>query len=161
VRYGLEATSISIKYLQKSQQTIPRIIIPKLGYNRHTPTPIVYASTHFGGIGLIDLSTAQGLAHVVYIIGHIRARSDVANSIHILLESYLLLAGMVESPLIDLPNITYLNAPWLEITRSFLRQNNLTISIPSLACPKLIRSNEKSIMALALKHTSNNANLRL
>jgi hypothetical protein len=43
------------------------VILLKLGFNRHTPSAIVYAPRHFEGIGLRDLHTEQGLAHLLFV----------------------------------------------------------------------------------------------
>jgi hypothetical protein len=37
LRYGLSATNIDSKNILKSQQLITQGILPKLGFNRHTP----------------------------------------------------------------------------------------------------------------------------
>jgi hypothetical protein len=109
VKYGLDATSIPTPLLQKAQSIASRIILPKLGYNRHLPLPIVYAPTHFGGIGLQDLSTEQGLMHTTFLISHLRANSDVAKTLIILLETYMLVAGTIRSPLQDTKECSYIN----------------------------------------------------
>jgi hypothetical protein len=70
LRYGLSATNMSNTSIMKSQQIVAQILLPKLGYNRHLPTAIVYAPKHFGGIGLIDMASEQGLAHIMFAVGH-------------------------------------------------------------------------------------------
>jgi hypothetical protein len=52
------------------------------------PTPVVYAASYLGGIGLQDLATEQGLMHVKYLLGHLRAKSDAEKSSTILIETY-------------------------------------------------------------------------
>jgi hypothetical protein len=91
VKYGLAASSIPIIDLRHSQQIITRAILPKLGFNRHFPSPVVYAPVQYGGIGIQDMATEQEIAHTALVLGHFRANTDIATSLYILLESYMLM----------------------------------------------------------------------
>jgi hypothetical protein len=72
LRYGVSTTNINSKNLTKSQQLITQSILPKMGFNRHTPTAILYSSKHFGGFGLLDMTIEKGIAHVNFLIGHLK-----------------------------------------------------------------------------------------
>jgi hypothetical protein len=148
-KYGFAASSIPIRNLKKSQQIITRAVLPKLGYNRHFPTPVVYAPTQFGGIGLQDLAVEQGVAHATFVIGHLRANTDIASSLYILLESYMLVTGTTTSPLQDFRPHLFIDAPWLDTLRKFLKSTNSQITTPKLRCPSLKRTNDQPIMRVA------------
>jgi hypothetical protein len=116
------------------------------------PIPIVYAATKFGGIGLQNLVTEQGLLHVTFLIGHLRANSDVAKQVIILLETYMLITGTTASPLKNLTLHTYVSSPWIDTLRQFLASIRATIDTPQLNCINLIRTHDQPIMLLASKN---------
>jgi hypothetical protein len=151
VKYGMAASCIPTSDLKKLQQIITRPILPKLGYNRHFPSSIVYTTIHFGGIGLQDLPIEQGISHTTFGIGHLRANTEIATSLYILLESYMLNAGMILSPLQDNTLYSYVYAPWLNTLRSFLLLTDSRIATPLLSCPALLRLNDQPIMKVASK----------
>jgi hypothetical protein len=80
----------------------------------------VYAPHHFGGIGLQDMDTEQGIAHTAFILGHLRVDTDIAFSKYNFLKSFITIAGTATSPLQDLTQYKYAIARWLEISRRFL-----------------------------------------
>jgi hypothetical protein len=51
VTYGLGATQIPVNQLQTTQKPLINTLLPYLGYNRHTPRALVYASPDRGGGG--------------------------------------------------------------------------------------------------------------
>jgi hypothetical protein len=125
------------------------------------PTPVVYAPTEFGGIGLTNLIYEQGIAYTIYVTKHIRHNTDTASTIIIILESYMLSTGTTNSPLQDLTEYPYVDSPWLQTLRSFLRQSNSTISIPQLSGPQLIRAHDQAIMSAITHLNFSNHQLRL
>jgi hypothetical protein len=133
-------------------------ILPKLGYNRHMPSAVVYAPTHFGGIGLSDMTTEQGLAHVMIIIGHMRAKSDIATTITAL-ETYMITTGTITNPLQDHHEYHYVTAPWIEKTKTFLSLTNTTIDTPAISHSILLRQRDRAIMAIATKCGHTNAQM--
>jgi hypothetical protein len=150
--YGMSATTVPEKILLQSQRTLSNAMLAKLGYNRHTPSAVAYAPEHFGGIGLYNLSVEQGIAHATFVAGHIRANTDVAKTIHILLESYMIQTGTIQNPFVDTIHISYSPAPWIDTLKNFLHESSLSITIPQLHCPKLLRLHDQPIMILAMKH---------
>lgn len=102
----------------------------------------------------------QPIAHIMSIVGHFRARTSLAKNYSQLFESYMIMAGIQDSPLVNTAIIQYVDAPWLEVTRTFLRENNIIIRIPVI--PKLLylRKYDKTIMEIAEKQSSNLAFLK-
>jgi hypothetical protein len=150
-RYGMSATNIPTKHIHKAQQLITIIILSKMGYNRHMPTPVVCAPIDFGGIGLANMIYEQGIAHTHFVTKHIRHNTDTANTIIILLETYMLVTGTTNNPLENLSDYQYIHSPWIQTLRNFLAQSNTTIKIPHLKGPTLLRTNDQTIMNAA-KH---------
>jgi hypothetical protein len=145
--------------LMRSQQIVTHCILPKLGYNRHMPSAVVYAPTHFGGIGLSDMSTEQGLAHVMFIVGHLRAKSDIATTITALFEAYMIATDTTTNPLKDHQQYDYVNAPWIERTKIFLNLANAIIETLFISHPILLRQRDQAIMAIATKLRHNTAQM--
>jgi hypothetical protein len=159
LRYGMSATTITQKQLRKSQQIISKVILPKLGYNRHMPRQVVYAPKHFGGIGLLDLSVEQGLAQLLFLLRNLRTKTDVTETIHTLIESYMIRAGTTKSPFDDTSIQAHIHAPWIQSLQSFLAHTDITITTPDISCNVIIRNEDKTIMALATRFTNNTNHL--
>jgi hypothetical protein len=155
VRYGMSATTLSMAQLHNTQKLVTSIILPKLGYNRHMPRQIVFAPTHFGGIGLNDLYVEQGLAQLTFLLKHLRLRTVVTDTIITMIESYIIAAGVVKSPFEDTKLDVYIQAPWIQSLQSFLQLVNVTLTIPNIICPALIRQHDTPIMTLAAQYSTN------
>lgn len=147
--YPFPATAMLEAKLEKIQQKITNSLLPKIGLNRHFPRAVTYAPKYFGGLGFTTMAVEQPIAHITSIIGHYRAQSSLSRNYTQLLKSYMVRTGMHESPLINTSIINYVDAPWLEVTRSFLRANNIQIQLPAIPDIPFLRQNDKNIMALA------------
>lgn len=55
----------------------------------------------------------------------------------------------------------FINAPWMDTQRRFLRYTGSTIQTPDLQVPSIIRSHDQSIMDIALRLNFNIAQLKL
>jgi hypothetical protein len=97
IKYVLPVTSIESPKLTKVQQTTINSVLPRLGYNRHMPRAVVFATKSRGGLGILNLPTEQGTSQVQLIIVHLRARTYLYDTIIILLETFQLLAGLSTS----------------------------------------------------------------
>jgi hypothetical protein len=102
----------------------------------------------------------QGLAHAIFTIKHIRANTDTAKAITILLESFMLTAGITTSPLQDLTEYPYVESVWIQTLRNFLQHTNITISTPSICCPNLLRENHQAHMVILLRKQLTTPQLR-
>eukprot|EP00957_Ditylum_brightwellii_P023087 1741681-Ditylum_brightwellii.AAC.1 len=60
-------------------------ILPKLGFNRHSPREIIYASHEYGGFHFSPLYIEQGYSAVKHLLGHIREATLVGNQFQIAL----------------------------------------------------------------------------
>jgi hypothetical protein len=146
IKYVLPVTSIESTKLDKIQQTTINAILPRLGYNRHMPRAVVFATKSRGGLGILNLSTEQGTSQIQLLIAHLRARKYLYNTIIILLETFQLLAGLPTSPLIDLSPRLYVVSPWIQSVQHFLQSVNGSIYVPELMHIKKNRIDDKPIM---------------
>jgi hypothetical protein len=159
-RYGMSATTLTKTQLYRSQQLIISIILPKLGFNRNMPRQVVYAPTHFGGIGLSDLYIEQGLAQLKFLLTHLRKHTDITDTISLLIESYMITAGTLHSPFDQSTNQEYVHAPWIHSLQHFLQHADLRITTPNITCNTLIRDNDIPLMTLATQYTKNIDHIR-
>jgi hypothetical protein len=129
------------------QNPIIHAVLTKLGYNRHMPRAVVYASTTLGGIGLIDLLMEQGGSKITTILSHLRSHSPIDETILILIETYQICAG-ITYPALENNNIyhNYVDSPWIQLTKTFLHAIKGQMYIPSIATIKIIRVNDFALM---------------
>jgi hypothetical protein len=146
LKYVLPATSITPSKLYQAQAPLINIALPRLGYNWKMPRVLTFASKRWGGLGLLNLATEQGVSQCNLLISHLRARKYLSNHIIILLESYQITTGMVNNPLEDTTPQTYVSAPWIDSIRTFLRNSNAQIRLPALQTLSLLRENDHPIM---------------
>jgi hypothetical protein len=147
VKYVLPVTSISHSILQTMQTRTVSSVLSRLGFNRHMPRSVVFAPKKYGGIGLLNLPTEQGICQIQLLLSHLRSRSYLHDSIIILLESFQLSAGMQDSPLSITESYTHIHSPWIQSVRGFLRSMNATIYIPKLTQLTKHRVHDKPIMS--------------
>jgi Reverse transcriptase (RNA-dependent DNA polymerase) len=146
IKYVLPVTSIEPTKLNKIQQTTINAVLPRLGYNKHMPRAVVFATKSRGGLGILNLSTEQGTSQIQLLIAHIRAKKYLYNTIIILLETFQLLAGLSASPLIDSSPRLYVDSPWIQSVQHFLQSINGTIYVPEPTNITKNRVNDKPIM---------------
>jgi hypothetical protein len=66
-------TSFTSVQLRRLQQTATRATLAKLGLNRNIAREVVFGSPLYGGMGLSDLVTEQGIAQLQLLMCHLRA----------------------------------------------------------------------------------------
>lgn len=98
------------------------------------------------------MEVEYNLAHLLSIVGHCRVNSPLATNYIQLLEAFMISAGLSKSPLIETDEISYVNAPWLEITRKFLRSINGKIKIKKVPDLPFLRVSDQNIMKIARDH---------
>jgi hypothetical protein len=93
--YPLATTSISQMTLKRMQKPVISAVLSRMGFNKHMPRAVVFASKNRGGIGLLDLYSEQGARQIKLLITNLQTKTYLHNTIYILLESYQLAAGMI------------------------------------------------------------------
>jgi hypothetical protein len=151
--YGQSAMHLEEKVLSTIQRPMTQLILPKLGYNRHTPRAVVYASKQVGGMELNNLYTEQGLAQIKYIIGGWRNNQEHKKIITTLIESYIVASGTIGNPLEHPKKREYLKSNWIDSVCTFLIQINAKITINDLTVFQLHRVKDEGIMEKAMSYT--------
>jgi hypothetical protein len=146
VKYVLPVTSICPSKLSNIQKISVSSILPRIGFNKHMPRSVVFASKSRGGIGVLNLPTEQGVSQIQLIITHLRAKSYLYNTILILMESFQLVTGIPTSPFLHTKQVTYVQSPWIQSVQKFLNAINGKIYIPDLTPITINRINDKPIM---------------
>ena len=151
LRYGLGTCHFTPGDLQRIQRPAVNVVLPKMGYNRHLPRPVVYGPTCLGAVGLPCLIFEQGLQQLQFLGRHLRSPTCPLRSLFQLgVEWFRLLSGYTVCPL----SYPYLKtqhvelAPWFRSLQSFLVTINHSLEIPNLYLPRLLRENDKAIMTL-------------
>lgn len=149
--YSLPVTSMTDIELHQIQSKMTAATLNKLGYNRHYPHVVAYASQLFFGCGLLDLRLAQGLAHVQAILDYIGTDHKVGRVMLISLRNLQTEAGvsfdLLHHPQTELP---YLTPCWMTDLRSFCAQTTVSIRIKSNRVPLASRSHDQFLMEIAL-----------
>jgi hypothetical protein len=153
IRYVFPATSLDSSFLDNVQCPIICLVLAKMGFNHHMPQEVALAPLHFGGLGLLDLVVEQGIAQVLFVLGHIRSTSDPSHTILILLETYQLSAGSDDNPLEATVSCDYIDSPWVHSIQGFLRQCNAKILIPLITSLEPLRESDRTIMSYAMEQS--------
>jgi hypothetical protein len=66
----------------------------------------------------------------------------------------MITAGCQSSPLEDVQQHAYIEAPWIHSFQQFLQQNNHHLKTPGIRSPTLLRYNDSTIMSMAQNFTS-------
>lgn len=149
IYYPFAASSIPSCQPKPLKRKLSNTLLPKLGLNHTFPRAITYAPQYFGGLGFKDMEVEYELAHVMSIIGHFRVNSPLAINYTQLLEAFMVSAGLDQSPLVDTSEISYVKAPWLEISRNFLRRIDGQIHLMQIPDLPKLRENDRNIMKIA------------
>lgn len=150
LNYPLAATSISSANLHKIQQRLTYSLLPKLGLNRTFPRAIVYASPYFGGIRFQNLDTTQSVHHIMSLIGHLRINTTLKTTYQQLIESHMIATGITLSTLEYVEPTDYVDAPWIDVARTFLRKINAKITSSIIPNIPPLREQDIPIMQYAI-----------
>jgi hypothetical protein len=151
LKYGQSAMSIPKITILEIQKPLINIILPKIGYNRHTPRALVYASKKYGGLAIPNLYTEQGIAQVKYIIGAMRNKCETTDLIRALMETYNITTGTLEQPFQNHNIVRYIDSNWINSIISFLLTINGKIIIYDYKGIQKLRTNDEAIMEAATK----------
>ncbi len=161
VTYSLPVTSMTASELHSIQSKMTAVTLNKLGYNRHYPQVVAYASQKLFGCGLIDLRLAQGLAHVQALIDYIGTDHKVGRVMLISLHHLQTEAG-VSFDLLQHPTsaLSYLTDCWMTDLRSFCAQTTVSLRIKSNRVPIASRTHDQFLMEIALTLGLTNGEIR-
>ena len=73
ITYPFPSTTLTYSQCEQLQRQIKQAVLPKHGFNRHTPNAVVYGPTTYAGIGLRPLYLEQGLSQIESLIKCLRS----------------------------------------------------------------------------------------
>jgi len=118
-----------------------------MGYNQHMPKELVYAPSTHGGIGIKNLCTEQGLAKVLQVLKHLRAKTTLGTLLTITIQAYQLQAGIPENVLEDTTPLPWMPDRWLNNLRHFLHSIGGTIELENKWTIPKLRENDRHLMS--------------
>jgi hypothetical protein len=151
VTYSSPTTALDEKQWDKIQKLIKPALLQKLGLPPTFPNGMVYGNQFFGGIGILLLFAEQGMNQTLLFMRHIRAQTELGKQIIIALRYYQLVTGLTESVLEDTRPIPYINIPWFDTFRQYLRNISGRIELSTTWIQQPQRENDQSIMDLILR----------
>lgn len=141
ITYPFPSMSLKKTDTNRLQHTFKSSILPKLGFNHHTPNGVVYGSKWYGGLSLRSLTAELVINQVVHLIKCLRTPGITNQLAQITIAWAQLLAGTSTSifrSAIPLPQLDPM--VWIPQIRLFLIKNHLTLEL--LTCQN---HNERSI----------------
>ena len=132
--------------------------LPKYGFNRNTPLPVVYAGSDFTGIELRDLKIEKGISQLQHLIMALRT-PGFTRSLSLIAISWMQLIAGTQQPVFSdvstpLPHLYPMK--WLPAVRNFLNNESITLEIEDISIPSIQRINDFFLMdfALSMKYTN-------
>jgi hypothetical protein len=158
ISYSLAIGTFNEKQTQSLQGSLTQATLNGMGYNRKTPSAIVYGPQSLGGIGMRHLFAEQGTMQAQIIIQHLRAFTQLGETILIQLNWAQLVSGRSQ-PILEIPSdgIPQLgNEQWIQTLRRFLTVSGITMHISNITVPYEKRVNDQILMdVMARQHWSN------
>ena len=164
LRYGLGTCYFPPSDLVRIQRPAVNAILPKMGFNRHTPRDVVYGPRNLGALGLPNLVFEQGAQQIQFLGRHLRSPTSSLRSLfQIAIEWFRMLSGYTTCPLAT-PQLSTAHvefAGWFKSIQTFLTTIHFSLDIPNLYCPRSLRIHDRAIMSLPQAQFSNGDLVRI
>jgi hypothetical protein len=124
-------SSFTMSELNTLQKAPARATLARLGFNRNISREIVFGSSLYGGLGLLNLFVEQGIVQLQLLLRHFRAETTQGSMMLVGLSWWHLIAGF-SSSLWENPqsNISYVEHSWYTSIKDFLLHANGSVYIP-------------------------------
>ena len=147
ITFGLMATTLTKNQGEVIFSPIREGALPKTGYARSMPAIMVHGPEKYGGIGIKDIYTLQGIAHIKAMLDEGDSKSATGQLIRQVIEGHTLEAGRQNS-IFQIPyteikeELTY---SWVQDTLRFMDETDIRITggIPRL---KMWRERDSFLM---------------
>ena len=147
----------------KIQTPIYQALLPKMGYNRHIPLSIRYGPDKYGGIGLTHVYTEQVVKHIQFLVGTLRQKTELSDTMVIVLSNTQLSVGTMDLFLnVEKKKISYIDGR--SRTMSLWKMSNefnITYDIDRVWKPTPQREGELTLMDLFLANRISRDGLRI
>ena len=130
ITFGLMSTTMTEAQCDDVFKPIRQGVLPKTGYMRTMPADIIHGPTKFGGVGIKDLHTLQGIAHVKALLDEAGTDSPTGILIMQVIEGHTLEVGRSG----QLFQLKYddiereMTTSWIKDTLRFLNKHGLDVS---------------------------------
>ena len=161
IQYGITASTLKKQDYHDIQSPAIRALLPKLGYNRNTPTPVVYGPIDQGGMGIQDLYALQGAKKTMTVIENSRSNTSVGKMINITLNWTQQQMGVsfdiLKEPGKRVPPSA--GDQWFRGVREFLQHSECQLDIASTRLPQPRRLGDTTIIDMAIAKDFNDNEL--
>ena len=86
------------------QKNIKRVLLPKYGFNRNTPSAVVYKTTGFTGIEMRDLVLKRNLAQTTHLLMALRTKG-ITQDLALIAMSWMQLLAGISQPVFQATNL--------------------------------------------------------
>ena len=134
--YGLMATALTRAQCHEVFKPIRTHALGPMGYNTHMPAEVVHGPVRYGGMGLKDIYTVQGIEHVKALLDEITSNSPTGHLLRIIHQEHQLESGR-SSTLYDTPYdeiADFLTPSWVTSTLEFVSEAQIRVEgdLPTL-----------------------------
>ena len=93
ITFGMMATALTKTQCEDVFKPVREHALTAMGYNRHIPAVVVHGPVKYGGMGIKDLYTIQGVEHIKILIDEVSGNSPTSGLLQILHHEHVLEIG--------------------------------------------------------------------
>jgi hypothetical protein len=161
LKYGLPSTSLSFQQIDDIHWFEVDKVLSGMGYDRSTPSALIYGPAEFGGFGIRHLYTEMLGMKFNTVISHLRVNTQFGKAFRISL-NYLQLTARITEPILECrTQLPYINSNWIMHLRQVLNEINGCLEINNIWLPKLQCSQDIPLMKAFLTKTTIRADLKV
>ena len=149
--YPVQATSLTLEDCVDIMKPAYKVILSKLGSNRHIPLQYRYGPKELNGLGLPHLYTMQGIAKLKALITHMKSGSKIGRTLEGQLEATNIELGTSEH-LFDLEYREWellMTKSWLKSLWEFTDRYNITVR-GNYTTPRPTREYDRFLMEVVM-----------
>lgn len=160
--YPLAVTQFTKHQSHQIQSKIYQQLLPKLGYNRHTPLAVILGPYKYGGSNLATYYNEQHIQHIERMLRYIRQNCYLGQLYLTSIEQYQQYIG-TELPIFSQPstNFQYGEKHIVKYIWDACTTIHLTLDIPNLHTSPPTYSNDRFIMDLFIHLNLDDYTLRI
>ena len=129
VTFGVMATTLDKEQCERVFKPIRAGALSKAGYAKSIPAVVVHGPKKYGGIGLKDIHSIQGIEHIKAIIDEAGTKSPTAELINIVIDGHILEVGrsgsIFEHKYSEIEGL--LTKTWIQNTLEFVGEHRIKI----------------------------------
>lgn len=151
ISYVFPFCGLSQAQLSSTQSGPLSYTLQAMGYPKTFPRDMVFLPKAYGGIGLNELFTEQGIANILFMIRHLRQDSELGKFLRITMRWAQITAGTGRLILHDTTtHLPHLTSKWIAQLRQFLSTVKGRLLLPHEPTPQTQREHDSFLMDIAL-----------